>query len=76
MSVVEVMNRDPGLLIGEQTDVGHLLRQPWFAQFGRAVVIDHTGHPVRVLSLTDIQRAIRASRLDRTRDGRTTSASR
>jgi len=62
-AVAEVMNRSPALLIGERTDVGHLLEQPDFAQFGRGVVVDETGRPVGVLSLTDIQRAIRASRL-------------
>ncbi len=62
-AVAEVMSRDPALLIGEQTDVGQLLEQPDFARFGRAVVVDGTGRPVGVLSVTDIQRAIRASRL-------------
>ncbi|MGO9882946.1 MAG: site-2 protease family protein [Solirubrobacteraceae bacterium] len=62
-AVADVMNRDASLLIGEQTDVGHLLEQPGFAQFGRAVVVDHAGRPLGVVSLTDIQRTIRASRL-------------
>lgn len=43
--------------------MGHLLEQPGFAQFGRAVVVDHAGRPLGVVSLTDIQRTIRASRL-------------
>jgi predicted transcriptional regulator len=44
-AVAEVMNRDPGLLIGARTDVGHLLEQPRFAQLGPAVVVDHAGCP-------------------------------
>ncbi len=68
-AVADVMNPDPALLIGRQTDVGHLLEQPAFAKFGRAVVVDDTARPVGVLSLTDIQRAIRASRLGGASDG-------
>jgi Zn-dependent protease/predicted transcriptional regulator len=75
-TVAEVMNRDYGLMIGERTDVGHLLEQPSFVRFGRAVVVDHAGRPVGVLSLTDIQRAIRASRLGGTSDAAPTRASR
>ncbi|MGZ4186744.1 MAG: CBS domain-containing protein [Solirubrobacteraceae bacterium] len=65
-AVADVMNHDPALPIGKRTDVGHVLELPALAQFGRAVVVDHTGRPLGVLSLTDIQRAIRASRLDQT----------
>jgi Zn-dependent protease/predicted transcriptional regulator len=54
---------DPALLVGGQEDVGHLLEQPAFARIGRAAVIDDEGRPVGVVSLTDIERAIRASGL-------------
>ena len=69
------MNRDPGLLIGEQTDVGHLLEEPGFVQFGRAAVVDHTGRPLGVLSVTDVQRRLRVSRLEQSNGGRTRVAS-
>ena len=61
--VDERADRDPALLIGEQEDVAHLLEQPAFARVGRAAVIDEHGRPVGVVSLTDIQRAMRAARL-------------
>ena len=59
----ELADRDPALLIGEQEDVADLLEQPAFARVGRAAVIDERGRPVGIVSLTDIQRAIRAARL-------------
>jgi Zn-dependent protease/predicted transcriptional regulator len=61
--VDELADRDPALLIGEQEDVAHLLEQPAFARIGRAAVVDDQGRPVGIVSLTDVQRAIRASRL-------------
>jgi len=62
-SVDELADRDPALLIGQQDDVADLLEQPAFARDGRAAVVDDDGRPVGVVSLTDIQRTIRASRL-------------
>jgi CBS domain-containing protein len=59
----ERADRDPALLIGQQEDVAHLLQQPAFARVGRAAVIDDEGRPVGVVSLTDIQRTLRANRL-------------
>ncbi len=56
-------DRDPALLVDEQEDVAHLLQQPAFARVGRAAVIDASGGPIGIVSLTDIQRAIRATRL-------------
>ena len=64
--VDELADRDPALLIGEQDDVAELLEQPALARVGRAAVLDDRGRPVGIVSLTDIQRAIRAARL---RDG-------
>ncbi|MGZ4186646.1 MAG: site-2 protease family protein [Solirubrobacteraceae bacterium] len=64
--VDELADRDPALLVGEREDVAHLLEQPAFARVGRAAVVDAEGRPVGIISLTDIQRAIRAARL---RDG-------
>jgi Zn-dependent protease/predicted transcriptional regulator len=62
-SAGERADRDPVLMIGEGADVAHLLGQPAFARVGRAAVVDEDGRPVGVVSVTDIQRAIRASRL-------------
>ncbi len=59
----ECADHDPALLIGEREDVAHLLEQPAFARRGRAAVIDDDGRPVGVVSVTDIQPAIRAARL-------------
>lgn len=59
----ERADHDPALMIGDQEDVAHLLEQPAFARVGRAAVIDDDGRPVGVVSVTDIQRAIRAARL-------------
>ena len=64
--VDELADRDPALLIGEQEDVADLLERPAFVRVGRAAVVDGEGRPVGIVSLTDIQRAIRAARL---RDG-------
>ena len=61
--VSELAATDPALLIGEQEDVAQLLGQPAFARVGRAAVIDRDGRPIGVVSVTDIQRAIRAARL-------------
>ena len=76
-TVGELADRDPALLVGEQEDVAHLLGEPAFARVGRAAVIDRTGRPVGVVSMTDVQRSVRARHLgDRTnrRDGLATRA--
>jgi Zn-dependent protease/predicted transcriptional regulator len=73
----ELAVRDKALLVGEQEDVAHLLEEPAFAHVGRAAVIDRAGRPVGVVSITDVQRSIRARHLgDRTRppDGLTAHA--
>ena len=67
--VEELTDRDPALLIGEQEDVAHLLEQPAFVRVGRAAVVDDQGRPVGIVSLTDIQRAIRAARLHNSTSG-------
>jgi CBS domain-containing protein len=73
----ELADRNPALLVGEREDVAHLLGEPAFARVGRAAVIDRGGCPVGVVSITDVQRSIRARHLgDRTRhpDGLTAHA--
>jgi Zn-dependent protease/predicted transcriptional regulator len=61
--VADVADRDPALSIGEEEDVASLLTRPAFARVGRAVVVDEQRHPVGLVSITDIQRTLRAARL-------------
>jgi len=63
MTAGEMADRDPELILGEREDVPHLLERARFARVGRATVIDEDGRPIGLISLTDVQRAIRASRL-------------
>ncbi|HLL92318.1 MAG TPA: site-2 protease family protein [Solirubrobacteraceae bacterium] len=62
--VGEIAERDPSLLVREQDDVAGLLERPAFARVGRAVAVDSFGRPVGLLSITDVQRALRASLLN------------
>jgi Zn-dependent protease/predicted transcriptional regulator len=74
-SVADVADRDPQLAVGEEEDVATLLTRPAFGRVGRAVVVDPAGSPVGLLSITDIERTLRARRLSgngvvqRSRDG-------
>jgi Zn-dependent protease/predicted transcriptional regulator len=61
--VGDVADHDPKLLIGADADVANLLAQPAFTRTGHLVVIDASGRPIGIISRTDVQRAIRASRL-------------
>ncbi|HEY7962313.1 MAG TPA: site-2 protease family protein [Solirubrobacteraceae bacterium] len=61
--VQEIADTDPGLLVEEDEDVARLLERPAFARVGRAAVVDRLGAPVGLLSITDVQRALRAARL-------------
>jgi Zn-dependent protease len=66
-SVAEIADRDSGLRIGAEEDVARMLERPAFARVGRAVVVDEPGRPIGLISITDVQRVVRASRLaDRT----------
>ena len=62
-NVAELADRDPQLIVTADADVARLLERPAFARFGRAVVIDEHSRPVGLISITDVQRALRASRL-------------
>ncbi len=66
----ERADTDPALLLDEREDVAHLLERPAFARVGRATVIDDSRHPLGVVSITDIERAIRATRLSDTRSAK------
>jgi Zn-dependent protease/predicted transcriptional regulator len=64
-----VAETDPALLIHESDDVAALLGVSAFVRVGRAVVVDEQRVPVGLLSITDVQRALRASALAGDRDG-------
>lgn len=70
-TVGAVADRDPTLLIHEADDVAKLLGVSAFVRVGRAVVVDEGRAPVGLLSITDVQRALRASALagDHDHDG-------
>jgi Zn-dependent protease/predicted transcriptional regulator len=61
--VEDVADRDPALQVAESEDVAALLGRPAFARLGRAVVVDESRRPVGIVSLTDVQRVLRAARL-------------
>jgi Zn-dependent protease/predicted transcriptional regulator len=61
--VEEIAERDRGLLVSADEDVARLLERPAFGRVGRAVVVDELGRPVGLVSITDVQRALRVARL-------------
>jgi len=61
--VGECANKDEALIISRDDDVAQLLDQPAFARVGRAVVVDDGRRPTGVISVTDIERVVRARRL-------------
>jgi Zn-dependent protease/predicted transcriptional regulator len=63
LELAGVVDRDPGLIVHGEEDVAGLLERPAFARVGRAVVVDEPGRPLGLISITDVQRALRASRL-------------
>lgn len=64
LQVGEIAERDPSLLVAPDADVATLLELPAFVRVGRAVVVDGARRPVGVLSITDVQRALRVSELE------------
>lgn len=62
-SVAQVADHDPELAIGEQEDVASLLTRPAFARVGRAAVVDSAEVPIGLVSITDVERTLRARRL-------------
>jgi len=61
--VAEIVDRDRALIVPEDLDVAELLERPAFARVGRAVVVDERGAPAGLVSITDVQRAIRSAQL-------------
>ena len=74
LAVVEIAERDPGLIVGAEEDVTRLLERPAFARVRRAVVVDESREPLGLISITDVKRALRAARLGDHADGRPTRA--
>jgi Zn-dependent protease/CBS domain-containing protein len=61
--VADIIDRDPELAVAEDEDIGGLLERPAFARVKRAVVVNAGKVPVGLLSITDVQRSMRVSRL-------------
>lgn len=61
--VEDIAEHDPELIVTEDEDVARLLERPVFAKFGRAVVVNGSGSPIGLVSITDVERALRAARL-------------
>ena len=59
VTVGEVAVLDPDLVVDEHQDVAKLLERPVFQRVGRAVVLTQ-GRDVGILSITDVNRALRA----------------
>ena len=60
--VSELVDDDPDLFVDEHADIAELLERPAFRRVGRAVVRTANGK-VGILSLTEVERALRALRL-------------
>ncbi|HXW59437.1 MAG TPA: site-2 protease family protein [Solirubrobacteraceae bacterium] len=63
LTLGDIANKDRGLIVGEDKDVVKLLESPAFQRCGRAVVIDRFGQPVGLVSITDVQRALREAEI-------------
>lgn len=61
--MADVACLDPALLVNPQTPVIELLARPAFLPKGRVVVVDAARRPVGIVSITDIERRIRAGAL-------------
>ena len=61
--MAEVARRDPGLLVAPDMPATALMGRPAFVRTGRAAVVDGEGHPLGIVSVTDVQRRMRADAL-------------
>ena len=57
----QVASRDRDLLVGRELEVEELLTSPAFARVGRAVVVDDARRPLGIVSVTDLERRVRAA---------------
>ncbi|WP_320668627.1 site-2 protease family protein [Patulibacter defluvii] len=56
--VAELADDDPALLVDAGLDVVALLERPAFSRVGCAVVVDERRHPLGVVTISDVQRAL------------------
>ena len=63
MRAEAITDRDPTLFVAAGDDLTTVLDRRGFARDGRAVVVDADGRPAGLVSLTDVERALRAMRL-------------
>jgi Zn-dependent protease len=61
--VEEIADSDPDLMVSGEEDAARLLQRAAFLRLGRVVVVDENRRPLGLVSVTDAQRALRASRL-------------
>jgi Zn-dependent protease len=59
-TLAAVAHRDPELLVEPTHSASALVAEPAFRRVGRVVVVDSTGRPAGVVSVTDIDRRLRA----------------
>lgn len=64
-SVLAAADLDASLMVSPTEDVATLIGRASFSRVGRLVVIDTERRPIGLLSITDVQRTLRASELGR-----------
>ena len=62
-SVGDIASRAPELIVDAATPIADVLERPAFGHAGRAVVVDERGAVAGVVSITDIERSLRADEL-------------
>ncbi len=63
-NVAELADTDPGLVAAAEDDVISLLARPAFRRVGRAAVVGSDGRLTGIVSVTDLQRTMQASRVN------------
>jgi Zn-dependent protease len=61
VSVADLADRNPDLFVGRDEDVTEVLGRPAFVRVGRAIVVGPSGEASGLLSITDVERAVRAT---------------
>lgn len=61
--LISIAHRDPELRLAPTRNAAELLGDPNFRRVGRAVVVDREGYPVGIISVTDVERRLRAAGL-------------
>ncbi len=62
-NVAELADTDPGLVAADEDDVISLIARPAFQRVGRAAVVGSDGRLSGIVSVTDLQRTMRAPRI-------------